>query len=149
MKQLMLSLTLFAGITFAANAQKVDVAAPKAAVQGPTIGSMAKFTDERIDVGQKPQGTPVTVSFKYKNVSKAPIVLESAQATCGCTVPQKPDKPTMPGKTDEIKATYNAASLGKFEKPITIKFVGSNETKQLIIVGEIVAAPAAAEAPKQ
>ncbi len=152
MKQLVLSLALFVGISVTTSAQTLEATAAKATPQGTSITSMAKFAKEKIDLGQIPQGKPVTVDFEYKNISKLPIVLESASASCGCTVPSKPEKPTMPNKSDKISATYNAANAGRFEKTITIKFAGSNETKVLTIAGEVLAAatPApAVDAPKQ
>ena len=41
------------------------------------------------------------------------------------------------GKAGEIKATYNAASIGAFEKHMTVKFAGVEEVKSITIKGEV------------
>lgn len=45
-------------------------------------------------------------TFKFKNTGKEPLVIESAQASCGCTVPNKPDKPIMPGEMGEMDVIF-------------------------------------------
>ncbi len=48
---------------------------------------------------------------------KEPLIITSARASCGCTVPQKPEKPVLPGEVGEINVTYNT----KEELVISIK----------------------------
>ena len=33
------------------------------------------------------------IIFEIKNISDKPVVVENASASCGCTVPEKPEKP--------------------------------------------------------
>jgi hypothetical protein len=117
-----------------APAQK-EVAAP--AAQHPEF---MKFKEEVHDFGTIPQGTPVTTSFEFKNTGKEPIVLQNVRASCGCTTPQWPKEPILPGKTGVIKATYNAAAAAPFTKTVTV--TSNIGTKMLTIKGKVEAKPA-------
>jgi hypothetical protein len=100
---------------------------------------VAKFNTERHDFGKIKQGVPVTFNFEIKNVSDKPLVVESASASCGCTVPEKPEKPINPGATGKIKVQFNAAAVAPFTKDIYIKFAGVDQPKTVQITGEVVA----------
>jgi len=64
---------------------------------------IVKFNTEKHDFGKIKQGTPVIYFFEIKNTSDKPIVVENASASCGCTVPEKPEKPINPGATGKLK----------------------------------------------
>ncbi|NOT51823.1 MAG: DUF1573 domain-containing protein [Chitinophagaceae bacterium] len=98
---------------------------------------IAKFNTESYDFGKIKQGVPVTYYFEIKNISNKPIIVESASASCGCTVPEKPEEPIEPGKTGKIKVQYSAASVAPFTKDVFIKLSGVSETKTLHITGEV------------
>lgn len=98
-----------------------------------------KFEETTHQFNQIPQGTPVTTKFKFTNNSDKPLILKSAQASCGCTQPVYPKEPIMSGETGEISVTYNAASMGKFKKSITITTNLEEAPIILYIEGEVVA----------
>jgi hypothetical protein len=100
---------------------------------------VAKFNTEKHDFGKIKQGVPVTYNFEFKNVSDKPLVVENASASCGCTVPEKPEKPIGPGETGKIKVQFNAAAAAPFNKDIYIKFAGVDQQKIVHITGEVVA----------
>jgi hypothetical protein len=59
--------------------------------------------------------------FLVTNTGKKPLVIENVQASCGCTTPQKPEKPIEPGKSDVIKVHFKPSSEGKgVEKTVTV-----------------------------
>lgn len=61
-------------------------------------------------------------TFKFKNVGKSPLIIQTASASCGCTVPEFPKEPILPGKTGEIKVTYHTAGKsGPFDKTVFIQ----------------------------
>src|SRR5688572_10181519 len=130
MKKLFLLATAFA-FTLAVSAQNTTKA-----------DDVAKFSVESYDFGKIKQGVPVTYSFEIKNMSDKPIVIESASATCGCTVPEKPEEPIEPGKTAKIKVQYNAAAVNPFTKDIHVRIAGITEHKTLHITGEVLTAEA-------
>ena len=131
MKQLLLSFTaLF--LTVCAFAQK-------------KADDVAKFTTETIDLGTVTQNQPATAVFEVTNISKEPLLIETANPTCGCTISDFTKTPIEPGKVGTIKATYNAKNLNAFEKHLTVKFAGVEDLKSITIKGNVVAAEVPAE----
>ncbi len=110
---------------------------------------IAKFNTEKHDFGKIKQGVPVTYNFEFKNISDKPLVVENASASCGCTVPEKPEKPIAPGETGKIKVQFNAAATAPFNKDVYIKFAGVDQQKILHISGEVVAATDNSDAAKK
>ena len=98
---------------------------------------VVKFKDVVHDFGKIKQGVPVTYDFAFANVSKKPVVIESAVASCGCTTPVKPEAPIAKGKQDKITAGFNAAAAGVFTKSITVKVAGVDTPLELKITGEV------------
>jgi hypothetical protein len=65
-------------------------------------------------------GGAITAVFIVVNDTDEPILLASVKASCGCTSPSWTKDPIEPGKTGEIKATYNPKGRpGPFNKTIT------------------------------
>lgn len=126
MKKLLLSLTaiVFSAMLFA---QK-------------TVADVAKFASETIDLGKIKQSVPVTATFTVTNIGSEPLIIEQATATCGCTVGDYTKPPIAPGKTGTITATYNAAAANHFDKHLTVKFAGVDETKSITITGDVLTA---------
>lgn len=104
-----------------------------------------KFKELSYDFGKIKQGVPVTHDFGFSNISDAPVVIESATPSCGCTTPVKPEGAIAKGKNDKITAGFNAAAAGPFNKTITIKVAGVDQPLQLKITGEVLTADAYAK----
>ena len=118
-------------------------------VQAQTAASVVKFEKLEYNFGKITQNVPVKYAFKFKNVSTKPIVVENATASCGCTTPEWAKTPILAAKSSEIKAGFNAASAGPFEKTITVKLQGISLPVELKIKGEVVASATPAKATKQ
>src|ERR1700754_22926 len=101
-----------------------------------------KFKELAYDFGKIKQGSPVTHDFVFTNISNAPVIIESAVPSCGCTTPVKPEGAIPKGKDDKITAGFNAANVGPFNKTITIKVAGVDLPVQLKITGEVLTADA-------
>ncbi|HUC79987.1 MAG TPA: DUF1573 domain-containing protein [Flavisolibacter sp.] len=110
------------------------------------IEDVAKFNAERYDFGKIKHNVPVTTYFTITNTSDKPIVIESATAGCGCTTPEYSKEPIPAGGSTKLKVGYNAASMGRFDKPVTVKLAGVAEQKQIMISGEVVEATTATTA---
>jgi hypothetical protein len=102
-----------------------------------TPDKVAKFKTEIIDLGKIEQGSPTTATFYFSNISNAPLIIEQANPTCGCTIGDYTKAPIAKGKEGWIKATYNAAAIGAFDKKMTVKFAGVDGFKDIIIKGEV------------
>lgn len=109
------------------------------AQQGKNADEVVKFKELVYDFGKIKQGVPVTHDFEFTNTGAKPIVVENATASCGCTTPTWPQAPVAKGKTEKIKAGFNAAAPGAFTKQITVKFAGYDLPTQLTIKGEVLA----------
>lgn len=96
-----------------------------------------KVKAEKFDFGKIKQSVPVTTYFEITNTSDKAIVIENAAASCGCTTPEYSKEPIAPNTTTKIKVGYNAAASGVFNKDITIKLAGIQDTKVLKITGEV------------
>jgi Protein of unknown function (DUF1573) len=104
-----------------------------------------KFKDMTHDFGKIKQGVPVTFDFAFTNISDAPVIIESATPSCGCTTPVKPEGAIAKGKNDKITAGFNAAAAGPFNKSITVKVAGIDLPVQIKITGEVLTAEAYAK----
>ncbi|HYO21552.1 MAG TPA: DUF1573 domain-containing protein [Flavisolibacter sp.] len=102
------------------------------------IDEVAKFNTEKYEFGKIKHNVPVTTSFTITNTSDKPIVIESATAGCGCTTPEYSKEPIPAGGSTKLKVGYNAAAMGRFDKPVTIKFAGVADQKVIMIGGEVV-----------
>ena len=78
-------------------------------------------------------------TFTFTNVGDAPLVINQAVASCGCTVPQYTKTPIAPGAKGIIKVTYNGAGKipGHFKKSITVRTNGEVEMTRLYVEGDM------------
>ncbi len=90
-----------------------------------------------VEVGNIPQGKPYAVEFEFTNTGKEAVIVTNAQAGCGCTIADYPKEPIAPGKTAKIKATYNAAAIGVFNKNVTV-YIQNEEPVTLYLKGTVI-----------
>lgn len=100
---------------------------------------IVQFNTVKHDFGKLKQNVPATYFFEIKNISDKPVVVENSTASCGCTIPEKIEKPIMPGETAKLKVQYNAASIAPFTKDVHVKFAGVDQPKTVQITGEVLA----------
>ena len=100
------------------------------------------FEKEVHDFGTFKQGGDGTYLFKFKNTGKEPLIISNAQGSCGCTVPSWPKEPILPGKSGEIKVTYDTKRIGGFTKTVTLTSNSATPSKVLTIKGNVEAIPA-------
>jgi hypothetical protein len=128
MKKIFLAFTtLFLGVAMMAQTKPEDV---------------AKVNTDKYDFGKIKQGVPVATYFEIKNITDKPLVVENTWGSCGCTTPEKIEKPIAPGETAKLKVNYNAAAGGTFSKTVSIKFAGVDQPKVVTITGETLDAAA-------
>lgn len=75
--------------------------------------------------------------FTFTNVGTAPLIINQAVASCGCTIPSYTKAPIKPGEKGEIKVTYNGTGAFPeyFKKTITVRTNGVTELTRLYIEG--------------
>ncbi len=87
--------------------------------------------------GQIKQGKPVMAEFAFTNKGAVPLLIHKAYGSCGCTGVDYPKQPIMPGASGTIKATFNAAAIGTFNKTVTVESNAEGGLVTLNIHGEV------------
>jgi len=81
-----------------------------------------------------------TCWFVFTNTGDKELMILSANSTCGCTVPEIPKTPILPGMKDSIKVTYSGSTrrVGKMKKTIALTTNCKINSCYLYIMGEMV-----------
>jgi hypothetical protein len=134
-------------IFMSCNQQKKTNEIPADVVQNPITASgknntdnlpYFKFVEETHDFGKVIQGEKVMFSFKFTNTGKSDLLIASATASCGCTVPEYPKKPIHPNEEGIIKVSFNTdGKKGVQNKTITIMANTQPNTKVLTIKADV------------
>lgn len=81
----------------------------------------------------------VSHEFEFVNAGDEPLIIISARANCGCTVPKYPKQPIRPGEAGKIKVTYNPAGRpGEFNKVVRIKTNAKGKMSVVRISGVVI-----------
>ncbi|MBC7889242.1 MAG: DUF1573 domain-containing protein [Ferruginibacter sp.] len=103
--------------------------------------TMVQVIDSVYNFGKVREGEKVTFNFRFKNIGGNPLVITSTSASCGCTVPEKPEKPVLPGETGFIKVVFNSQGrTGHNEKNITVLANTNPEFPLLVLTGDVTGA---------
>ena len=73
-----------------------------------------------LDLGKQKEGKEIEITFRFKNTGNRNLVIQSVSAQCGCTIPEKPEKPFAPGEEGVIKAKYNGSGHGETRKEVYV-----------------------------
>jgi hypothetical protein len=147
MKKVILSLGLVAFLSSLSIAQETHSAndghnhAATPATTAPTSLADIKLDKMVHDYGNIMQGDNGECTFKFKNTGKEPLIITMCQGSCGCTVPQCPKDPILPGKSGEIKVKYDSNRVGPISKSVTITSNAKSGPQTIMIKGNIAAKP--------
>ena len=100
-----------------------------ASAQDQASGAVITFKEKSVDFGDIVQGAKVEHTFVLTNSGTVPLVISNVAATCGCTVPSWPKEPVAPGKSAEIKVTFN--STGKMGQQNSVVRIYSNASEPI------------------
>jgi hypothetical protein len=98
-------------------------------VNAQDAGPVITFKENSKDFGDITQGQQVAHTFVLTNTGKQPLIISNVAATCGCTVPSWPKEPVAPGKSAEIKVSFN--STGKVGKQNSVVRIYSNASEPI------------------
>jgi hypothetical protein len=134
MKKIALTLCALALVTFA-----IAQIAFNHAHENKLMADAAVFewNSTTFDFGKISAGTPVTHEFTFRNTGAVPLIISSAQASCGCTVTSYSKEPIPSGAQGFVTGTYNAAKAGRFTKTITVNSNTEGGAVILTITGEV------------
>jgi hypothetical protein len=90
------------------------------------------------NLGKLVKDQSVEVTFRFKNSGDKTLIIENVSASCGCTIPEKPEQPIAPGQEGVIKAKFNGSGSGPITKTVTV-IANTNPSKQhtLTFAGEV------------
>ncbi len=96
------------------------------------------FDTELHDFGKITQGQRVKYAFKFKNTGLSELIISDARGSCGCTVPNWPNKPVAPGEEAIIGVEFNSEGKhGMNEKTVTILSNAKPQTKVITIRAQV------------
>ncbi len=124
MKQKILMIVALLGITLASFAQKAEI----------------RFDKTSHNYGTFSEANPIVkCTFTFTNTGDAPLIINQAVASCGCTVPKYTKTPVKPGEKGTVEVTYNGKGKfpGHFKKTITVRTNGTPEMVRLYIEGDM------------
>ncbi len=96
------------------------------------------WTADAKDLGQIPQGVPVTVSFEFSNTGNAPLIISNVKPACDCTNAKFPKTPVMPGQKGSIEVTFDAKAGGNFSKVATVTANTKPTESTIVFTGTVV-----------
>jgi hypothetical protein len=97
-----------------------NTANPEVVTTGPA--PVMTFEKNEHDFGDIKPGDVVKHTFNFKNTGDAPLIIESATASCGCTVPSYPKEPIAPGQSGKIDVQFDSkGKTGQQSKQIAIR----------------------------
>lgn len=98
-----------------------------------------RLIDSIYDFGTRTEGDKIGYSFRFVNSGKKPLVITGTHAGCGCTQPEKPEKPVNPGDTGFIKVVFDSkGKSGRQEKIIMVTSNARPQFPDLLLKGEII-----------
>lgn len=144
MKNLVLSAALLIGIT-SCDVRRTDKIAETVPVNASTVTDIStvpptsiQMIDTTYNFGTVAEGAIVEFSFRFKNTGDKPLIVQNASASCGCTVPEKPEQPVMPGETSFIKVKFNTEGKpNQAHKTVNIVSNARPEFPVLALVGMV------------
>lgn len=108
--------------TISADAVKNNISAQDTSLENAkSKAPYMKFEYNIYNFGKVVEGEIVEHDFKFTNTGKTDLIIASATASCGCTVPSYPEKPVKPGETAVIHVAFDTKGrAGNAEKMVTI-----------------------------
>ena len=117
------------------------VTSPKSATQTSNKQAAIQFDKEEHDFGTLLQGEVVSYSFHFTNTGNMPLIISEVGSSCGCTVGDYPREPIAPGKTGDIKVTYNSAGHHGFQSRFLTVMSNTNPAKTTLRIKGTVQTP--------
>lgn len=90
------------------------------------------FNKPEHDFGKVKAGEKVGCIFTYTNTGDADLVITSASASCGCTVPRFDKKPVPPGGAGNIEVIFDTSGREGIQTKTVV--VQSNAGNNLVIL---------------
>ena len=111
-------------------------------------GPLPKFEFEKTehDFGTLTEGQVVEYTYKFKNVGDAPLIIQAAQGSCGCTASDWTKTPVPVGGTGYITAKFDSKGQSNIQnKSVTV--TANTWPKQTVLRFKAMVTPKAGAVP--
>lgn len=106
--------------------------------EAPLTGAQITFSEKSFNFGDITQGEKVEHVFAFENTGTEPLIISDVKTTCGCTAPEWPREPVIPGGKAKIKVVFNSAGkMGMQNKVITVMSNAVNNPERVKIVTNV------------
>jgi hypothetical protein len=96
-----------------------------------------KFSSEEYDFGVLKPDSEATCNFDFNNSGTTSLIIINVTTSCGCTVPNWPEKPVRPGENASITIHYDTSFPGVFHKTVSVFYNGEDSPKILTVKGVV------------
>jgi len=97
-----------------------------------------EFEENTFVWGEITEGEKIQNVFQFTNTGEAPLIITNAKGSCGCTVPEWPREPIMPGETAEMLVQFDSkGKKGTQSKRVSITANTDPAVSYLTIKGTI------------
>lgn len=82
-----------------------------------------KFDKQVHDFGEVQAETDCFADITVSNTGDKPLIISNVSASCGCTMPKKPEAPIPPGGSDIIQVKFHSkpGQLNEVTKTVTVE----------------------------
>ncbi len=109
---------------------------------------VAQFNTTTQNLGAIAWRKPVNITYRVKNTGDKPLVISNVTTSCGCTTAMWSEHAIAPSGEGFVTAIFDAASIGKFYKEVSVYCNASTLPLYLSFEGEVVAPGVEKEAPR-
>ncbi len=137
----MFAVVALSSLMISCDVRKKDKIAPgqnKSETELPKDPTTVQIIDSVYDFGSVGEGAVVEYNYRFKNVGDKPLVVSEVHASCGCTVPEKPEEPIKPGEIGFIKVKFNSDGRpGEVHKSVSVSSNANPGFPTLLLKGHV------------
>lgn len=146
MKRVLIVLTIVISIMACKNSDKKTDTGPltveekeKAKTDTANFTTIEWIDSTSKNLGKLKKDQEIEITYRFRNSGTKNLIIENVTAACGCTIPEKPEKPFLPGEEGLIRAKFNGSGSGNISKTVNV-FANTNPQKEHILTfsGEII-----------
>jgi hypothetical protein len=121
-------------------------ATPETKPEGPLPA--VQFGKLEHDFGTIKEGDVVEYTYSFKNTGEAPLIIQNAQPSCGCTAPDWSKEPIPVGGTGYVKAKFDSNGKPNLQNK-TITVTANTWPKQTVLRFKAMVLPKANNTPSE
>ena len=124
----------YRAFTFAQNTEEVNAEEKS--------GPVLTLESNVIDYGTVERNSEPLRKVSFTNTGNEPLIISNCRGSCGCTVPEWPKQPIMPGEAGEIKVKFNSSNKPNMQKKQVTLLTNTEQGKEILkITAEVTPKP--------